>query len=221
MSSIPKSGRVGSVVYVDGKQGKLARAFVPPRNPRTAYQQDHRKNVPAVTSRWHTLTPEQSVAWRAATVNMFYVNKAGRQVRVSGYHHFVSLNVLRADLHLPQFDLPPAAPAFHRSPVEELDVTYTGGRVSIRLRLLSPPDQHILVEGARPVRTGVRTVQHFPILGLLPPPVDGRSDITELYVSRYGEPKPGTAIWIRASRYTDGWTDAPKVFRFRINASAA
>jgi hypothetical protein len=29
-------------------------------------------------------------------------------------------------------------------------------------------------------------VQHFPFLGLLPPPKDGWSDITELFVRRYG-----------------------------------
>jgi hypothetical protein len=47
-------------------------------------------------------------------------------------------------------------------------------------------------------------VQHFPFLGLLPPPTDGWSDITELYVARYGVPKVGTAIWIRTCQHIDG-----------------
>jgi hypothetical protein len=33
-------------------------------------------------------------------------------------------------------------------------------------------------------------------LGLLPAPEGGVSDITELYVARYGEPKPGEKVFI-------------------------
>ncbi len=39
LSSIPKSGRKGSVVYVNSRHGKVARAHVRPRNPRTPEQQ--------------------------------------------------------------------------------------------------------------------------------------------------------------------------------------
>jgi len=35
ISSIPKSGRKGSVVYVNSRHGKVAREYVRPRNPRT------------------------------------------------------------------------------------------------------------------------------------------------------------------------------------------
>ena len=63
-------------------------------------------------------------------------------------------------------------------------------------------------------------VQRFPFLGLLPPPTDGRSDITELYVARYGVPSAGKAIWIRTCQHTDGWTDVPKVTRSRVPAPA-
>jgi hypothetical protein len=77
-----------------------------------------------------------------------------------------------------------------------------------------------VVQGAKPVRTGVRCVQHFPFLGLLPPPADGWSDITELYVTRHGVPKAGKAIWIRTCQHIDGWTDVPKVARARVPANA-
>ena len=48
ISSIPKSGRKGSVVYVNSRHGKVVREYVRPRNPRTAEQQAHRSNVRAV-----------------------------------------------------------------------------------------------------------------------------------------------------------------------------
>jgi len=100
-----------------------------------------------------------------------------------------------------------------------LAASYTGGKFTLKLRVTSLPAQYILVQGARPVRSGVRCVQHFPFLGLLPPPKDGWSDITELYVARYGVPKAGKTIWIRTCQHIDGWIDVPKVVRFRLPAA--
>src|ERR1035441_6865055 len=97
----------------------------------------------------------------------------------------IGVNTRRADLGLPQFDLPPAEPVFSGNPVAELVATNTGGKFTLKLRVPSPPAQYTLVQGAAPVRTGVRSVQHFPFLGLLPPPTDGWSDITDLYKARY------------------------------------
>ena len=77
------------------------------------------------------------------------------------------------------------------------------------------------MQGARPVSSGVRCVQHFPLLGLLPPPKDGWSDITDLYVARYGVPKANQAIWIRFCQHIDGFIDVPMVFRVRVEAPAA
>jgi hypothetical protein len=144
------------------------------------------------------------------------ITEAGHWKRLNSYNFFASLITRRADLGLPQFDLPPAAPVFSPNPVTELVITNTGGRITLNLRVPSPPAQYTLVEGAAPVRTGVRCVQHFPFLGLLPPPTDGWSDITELYVARYGVPKAGTAIWISTCEHVDEWTDLSKVARARV-----
>jgi hypothetical protein len=142
ISSIPKSGRKGSVVYVNSRHGKVARQYVRPRDPRTPDQQRKRGNLVAVCKRWRTLTTEQRAAWRIAAANNYFVTETGRRVRLNGYDFFVSLNMRR-------------------------------------------------------------------------------SDITELYVARYGVPKAGTAIWIRTCQHIDGWTDVPKVARARVPAAAS
>ncbi len=100
-------------------------------------------------------------------------------------------------------------------------ITNIGGRITLKLRVPSPPARYALVQGARPVGPGVGCMQHFPFLGLLPPPTDGWSDITELYVARYGVPKVGTAIWIRTCQHIDGWIGAPEVVRARVPAPTA
>ena len=221
LSSIPKSGRKGSVVYVNSRHGKVAREYVRPRDPRTLEQQGKRSNLVAVCNRWRTRTLEQRTAWRIAAANNYFVTETGRRVRHNCYSFFVSLNMRRADLGLPQFDLPPAEPVFRPNPVAELVATNTGGKFTLKLRVPSPPAHYTLVQGATPVSAGVICVQHFPFLRLLPPPTDGWSDITELYVVRYGVPKAGTAIWIRTGQHIDDWQDVPKVVRARVPAPAA
>ncbi|MGD0258822.1 MAG: hypothetical protein ABSD29_03260 [Verrucomicrobiota bacterium] len=221
IASIPKRGRKGSVIYSETRHGKVAREYVPPQNPRTAQQQDHRRNVRAVSARWSTLTQEQRDAWRAVAAHKYFVSEEGVLVRLNAYNLFVSLNVRRADLGLSQFDFPPAEPVFSPNPVDELVATFTGGRFTLKLRVPSPPVQYTLVYAAAPVRSGVRYVHHFPLLGLLPPPKDGWSDITELYVARYGVPKANQSIWIRTCQHIDGWTDIPKVARARVSPPAA
>jgi hypothetical protein len=101
-----------------------------------------------------------------------------------------------------------------------LVATNTKGTITLKLRVPSPPAQYTLVQGAAPVSTGVRCVQHFPFLGLLPPPNDGWSDITELYVARYGVPPVGTVIFIRTCQHFDGSTDVPKLTNARVLAAA-
>jgi hypothetical protein len=164
---------------------------------------------------------EQHGTWRVLAANTYFLNDEGERVRLNCFKLFVSLNTRRADLGLPQFDVAPAEPVFSPTPIRELAVTYPGGKFTLKLRVDGTPAQLILVQGARPVRSYVRFVLHFPLLGLLPPPIDGWSDITAMYVARFGVPKPGTAVWIRTCQHIDGFIDVPKALRFRIPASAA
>jgi hypothetical protein len=216
--SSPQSGQVGNIVYVNSRYGQVARQYVIPRNPRTPEQQRNRGNFGAVSSRWRALTPEQRTAWCMAAANKFKVTHTGQQVALSGYSYFVSTNSRRAELDLPQFELPPAEPAFSPNPVGELVATNVAGAITLKLRVPSLPAQYTLVQGAAPVSTGIRCVQHFPFLGLLPPPTDGWSDITELYVARYGKPHAGTVVFIRTCQHIDGATDVLKVTNARIPA---
>jgi len=211
ISSPPQSGRVGSVVYVNSRFGQIVRQFIPPRNPRSPQQQKTRSDFGAVSSRWRALDPAQRIAWCIASADSYTVSRTGRRVALNGYNYFVRVNAARAHLGLSQFDLPPTVPSFSPNPVAELAITNNGGDITVKLRVPSQPGQTTLVQGAAPVSAGVRCVQHFPLLGLLPAPVDGWSDITALYVARYGEPIVGTAVFIRTCQHTDGWTDLPKV----------
>src|ERR1035437_5670849 len=117
ISSIPKSGRKGPVVYLKTRHGNVVRSYVRPRNPRTPEQQAHRRNLAAVRRRWGTLGAERRATWRLAAANKYFITETGELVRLNGYNLFVSLNTRRADLDLPQFDLAPAEPIVSPNPV--------------------------------------------------------------------------------------------------------
>ena len=116
------------------------------------------------------------------------------------------------NLGLSRLDVPPShAPSFNPSPVSEVVVTGTGEQLSIKLPVPSQPAQYTLVEAAAPVSAGVRCVQAYRFVGLLPAAVDGWCNITALYVARYGVPPPGTVIFIRTRQQIDGWNDVGKI----------
>jgi hypothetical protein len=220
IESIPKAGREGDVVYYKGRCGYIKRQHTEPRNDRTARQQDNRGVFGVVSKGWGALNPEQLAAWRVTAAENDFITDAGERVRRNCYHLFQGINTRRAVLGLPQFDFPPPRPSFGPNPVRELVISWTGGEMSLQLRVSSPPGAYILVQGPAPKRSGIRIVQHFPLLGLLPPPKDGWSDITGLYVARYGVPEVNTRIWIRTCQHIDGWIDVPKVVQARVLAPA-
>jgi hypothetical protein len=218
IESIPEPGRDGDVVYYNGRCGNVKRQHGDPRNPRTLLQQDNRGIFGAVSKRWRALNPEQLGAWRISAAQNCFITETGEPVRRNCYHLFLGINTRRAVLGLSQFDLPPPRPAFGSNPVAELVIDCTRGEMRLKLRVSRPPEAYILVQGPAPKRSGIRVVQHFPLLGLLPLPLDGWSDITELYVGRYGLPKLNTRIWIRTCQHLDGWIDVPKVLQARVLA---
>jgi hypothetical protein len=61
-----------------------------------------------------------------------------------------------------------------------------------------------------PCSAGKYFVRQYNILGLLPDPVRGVSDITELYVARYGVPPGGMRVCVRTQQHIKGWEDLPK-----------
>jgi hypothetical protein len=198
------SGRAGDVVYFNSRFGQIVRPYVPPRNPRSQSQMANRQAFGALASQWRGLAPEARFAWCAAAIR--------DGLRISGYSYFMKLNAARIHIGLARLDYPPnQRPSFNANSVAEVAVVVSGGKASIKLHVPSPPGQHTLVEVAAPVSAGVRFVQGYRYVGLLPAPVDGWSDITELVVGRFGELTRGKVLFIRTRQQIDGWMDAGKV----------
>jgi hypothetical protein len=95
--------------------------------------------------------------------------------------------------------------AFGLSAVGELVAENTEVGVRLRLRITGELNEDVMVFGQEPCNSGRSKRRNVAYLGLLPPPVDGWSDITYLYRARYGEPRPGTRVFIVTCQQKNGW----------------
>ena len=70
--------------------------------------------------------------------------------------------------------------------------------------------------GQAPCSAGRSKRRNVAYLGLLPAPQNGLSDITDIYVARYGEPRPGERVFIVTRQQKDGWEGLDKGTKARV-----
>ena len=100
---------------------------------------------------------------------------------------------------------PPARVVFGPNPVGQLVITNGEGGIRLLLNVSGPAAEGIMVFGQAPCNSGRRKRRNVCYLSLLPAPQAGLSDITALYVSRYGEPAVGQRVFIVTRQQKDGW----------------
>jgi len=209
---VRQSGRWGHMVYVDSKHGQLMRAR--PQKPRlvTPARLRARQNCANIAALWCTLSDDQMAGWHALARHES--RRLGQPV--SGYHLFTGINTARLALGLaPALDaLKPVR--FGPNPVQEFQMTKADGRLRLALRVASTPLTPIVVLGSPPCSAGIAVRTNFSILGWLPPPVEGWSDITQLYVQKFGQPGDNQRVFIRVRQFNDGWQDLPREFQARM-----
>jgi hypothetical protein len=140
----------------------------------------------------------------------------GESSVLSGYTLAVQINMHLATVGLPMTPNPSPVPIFPDNPVSGLSITGTDGAASLKLVLSTQPVQFIVVLGARAQSPGVSYVDHYKILGLLPDPESGLSDITELYPAQFKLLPAGKRVFLRTLQQINGWRDLPKTIAARI-----
>jgi hypothetical protein len=207
---VPQSGKIGTMVSYQTRFGQIQRRYVIPRDPHTTIQTTRRKAMGRARFLWRTITDEQRADWNATAGGARtrrYLNQSGP---LSGYLLFVKINCNLATVGQPMVLDPTDAPRFGPNPVCQFTITNTNGPVALKLSVSGKPAQYIVVLGTKPLSAGVSYVDHFTILGVLPASVRGVSDITDLYVAKYGVPPAGSRVFIRTFQVINGWEDLPE-----------
>jgi hypothetical protein len=210
LRDIPKSGRDGSVVHCYRAGTYYVRVHVPPTDRRTDAQKRVRESMAAAAKGFRDwLTESQRQAWHAAAEQIYSRPRLGQSGPLCGEVLFVKLNCARALIGREWLRLPTAPVVFGPNPVVELTLRREGDRLRLELAVSGPVTEDIMVFATPPCRPTWKKCRKERYLGLLPAPVNGLSDITALYLKRFGEPEPGQRIFVRTRQQHDGWESDP------------
>src|ERR1039457_1049398 len=203
---IPKSGKCGNIVAYQSRYGSCQRQLVVPANTQSPARQQRRRDFGGFAGAWgRVLTEEQRVAWNVAGPMVQSKTRLGSGP-LSGQQLFQGLNSARACIGKKELLLVPPAPVvFEPNPVGQLTIRNREDGVRLLLRVTGPVTEDIMVFGQAPCSAGRMKRRNVSFLGLLPAPQDGMSDITEIYVARYGEPRAGEKVFIVTRQQKDGW----------------
>jgi hypothetical protein len=207
---IPQSEKCGTFVSVRTRYGQIRRRRGVIRKSPTPAQQRIRSIFAFVVALWRSLNEQQRAAWGSGGKDTSSQSKLLQSGKLPGYVLFMKLNTTLAYQGLPPALVPTERPTFSRNEVGNLVITNTAGEIDLKLSVPTAPTAIVLVLGTAPRSAGVSFANHFTILGRLPAPEAGYSNIRKLYVDRYGEPSPGTRVFIRTRQLVNGWEDDPQ-----------
>jgi hypothetical protein len=205
-----KSGKRGTTVSIHTAFGQAERQLTVPKNPRTPAQQRVRVTLGSIASRWRGLTDSQRAAWTALANDIHSQPRLGQSGRLWGCQLFIKINCTLAAVGMEQVVEPPERATFATNPVGALSITNSGGTIALKLAVPSAPAHCVMVLGTAPCSAGISRPRRFTLLGALPASKAGMSDITDLYVAKYGVPPVGSRVFIRTRQTTEGWEDLQK-----------
>jgi hypothetical protein len=208
---IPKSGKCGNIVVYPGRYGQCQRQLVIPTNPQTPARQFMRGSFGNLARAWgRQLTEAQREAWNVAGPKVQSAKRLGQSGPLTGQQHFQGINSARARVGQEMLLEPPTPVVFGRNPVVELTISYGEDGVRLLLKVNGPVLEDVMVFGQAPCSAGRTKRRNVSYLGLLPAPQGGLSDITALYVARYGAPRAGEKVFIVTRQQKDGWEGVDK-----------
>ena len=207
---VPQSGHLGTYISYRNRFGQFRRRYVVPKDPHSPAQMSVRARFAQVSARWRALSDEQRAAWIAAATEVLSRSRLGKSGRLTGCQLFVKINANLDFIGQDQVDVPPAQPQFGQNPVGALIITNTRGAIALKLSVSTEPTGPILVWGTIPCSAGASFPGRFTFLGLLPSRTGSNSEITKLYVDKYGQPPVGKRVFIQTCQQINGWLDDPK-----------
>jgi hypothetical protein len=173
-----------------------------------------RNGVAYYSRAWRAkLTEEQRQRWNVAGGKVPTQTRCGQAGVRTGEQHYVGINAARWCIHLSGFAELPEPVSLLPNPVGALSIIASEQGVRLLLTVTGPITEDIMVFGQAPCSAGRSKRRNVSYLGLMPAPVDGMSDITALYVARYGAPPPGTKVFIVTRQQKNGWEGQDKETR--------
>ena len=208
----PRSGKCGAVVAFQSRYGLCLRELVIPRNTKTEARQFMRAAFGYHSHAFsHSLSEEQQDRWRLAGAQVSSDPRLGTSGPLTGQQFYESINSVRSRVGSSEALEPPLRPAFGPNPVAGLVITNDASGIRLFLSLTGDPGTDIMVFAQAPCSRGRTRRRNVAYIGLTPPAVNGLSEITYLYKARFGEPRPGTKVFVVTCQEHNGWKSTDRV----------
>lgn len=199
------------------RYGQCLREWLSPKNTWSPARQRVRADFGHNSQMWSaTLTEEQQDRWNAAGPQVHTHPRLGDYGPMTGQQFWQSISTVRSVVGLPPALEPPAPVAFNPSPVGPLTIENTDDGVRLYLAVTGDLTEDVMVFGEAPCSAGRRVHRHVCYLGLLPPPIGGRCEITRLYQLRFGAPRPDQRVFIVTNQTKNGWKALDRVTHARV-----
>ena len=180
--------------------GKAAR-----KRRSTPAQRCSHRNLGESSRGWNALTEEQRIAWRRLALLFRSRTRKGRSYALDGQKLFNRINsVLRLLDREPRTD-PPSLPTFGTNPEVMLQITGAGDDIALKLNVSETPTEEIMVFASPPYNAGRTYCGDFRFLGLLPASIECVSEITRIYLKKFGVPRDNSRVFIRTWQQVNGW----------------
>jgi hypothetical protein len=208
---IPQSGKAGQYVSYKGRNGLVRRGYVIPANPRTIHQVNVRATLTTQAQRFKVLTEPQQDAWTNAARRYQSASRMGQSGPLTGLQLFTKLNSLLSLMGQDCLDTPPGPPNPGAVAPQSLTIHNANGVITLKLACPTSPGENTIVRASAPVSNAVRSVPQCRIIGTCPAPVAAVSDITTLYVNRFGAPAVGDRVFVECNVFDQGGWEGPRL----------
>ncbi len=201
----PQSGSLGDIVAKKNRYGQYETKKPSAKYRHTPARRRACANMTKFSRLWNELTAEQQDGWRRRALEVRSQPRLAQSGPLTGHNLFVRINTVLATCGCePLLEAPPI-PQFSTNPVVGLTIRDGPDGLVLKLRLSERPTQDIMVFASPPRSRGQVFCETYAFLGLLPDSVEHESEITRLYLKKYGVPPAGSRIFIRTWPQENGW----------------
>ena len=149
-----------------------------------------------------------------------FVRRGGTCGPLTGSQFFNKLNCTLLNFGQEMIQAPVPKPQFGALAVANLQITNVNNAITIKLTCPSDPGDSTILRASPPLSQGVEVPGAPVVLGMVPAPVLGASDITLLYTNKHGAPAAGDKIFVTANQHSNGWESIPQTFSAIVPAAS-